>query len=102
MGKKCCQNKHFFAFSWILPFCGIAYNHVTRGQTMECVYFYSEKQVFVARCQPLELFCNVFIQVFLSLLATVTLVFGVNKTLWHGAVSRIALAQTGLCVAGKD
>ena len=54
------------------------------GQTMECVVFYSEKQVSVARFQPLELFSNVFIQVFLSLLATVVLVFGVNKTLWHG------------------
>ena len=59
------------------------------------MYFYSEKQVSVARCQPLELFCNVFIQAFLSLLAAVTLVFGVNKTLWHGVVSQIALAQTG-------
>ena len=65
---------YFFAFSWILPFCGIAYNRVTRGQTMECVVFYCEKQVSVARCQLLQLFSNVFIQVLLSLLATVTLV----------------------------
>ena len=54
---------------------------------MECVVFYCEKQVSVARCQLLQLFSNVFIQVLLSLL-------GVNKTLWHGAVSRIALVLT--------
>ena len=53
-----------FAYSWLLPF------HIIMspgGQTMECVIFYSERQVSVARCHPSELFHSMFIQVVLSL-----------------------------------
>ena len=52
---------------------------ITRGTDngMRCLF--SEKQVSVARCQPLKLFSNVFIQVSISLLATVTLVLSWTK-----------------------
>ena len=46
----------FSAFLWILPF-----------RIITSPGGHSEKQVSVARCQPLELFHSMFIQVFLSL-----------------------------------
>ena len=62
-----------FAFSWILRFLIMM---SPRGQTMECIIFY---KVSVARCQPLELFHNMFIQVFLSLKPLLCLLLAKTK-----------------------
>ena len=44
---------------------------------MHCTF--SEKQACITRYQPSELFENVFVQVVLSLIASVKLIFSINK-----------------------
>ena len=70
---------YFLAFQWIPPFCGNTYNHVTRGPDCGMCCIFSEKQACIARHKPSELFENVFVQAVLSLLASVKLIFSVNK-----------------------
>ena len=84
MGLKCYQNTyvknmHFLAFQWILPVAVRRKNHVTRGPYCGMCCIFSEKQACIARRQLSELFDNVFVQAFLSLLASVKPIFSVKK-----------------------
>ena len=74
---KICTFWHFNGLFW---FAVTHKNHVTSGPDCGMCCIFSEKQVCIARCQPSELFDNVYVQAaVLSLLASVKPVFSVNK-----------------------
>ena len=83
MGLKCCQNMPktctFWHFNGFFQFAITCKNHVTRGPNCGMCCIFSEKQAWIARHQPSELFDNVFVQAFLSLLASVKPIFSVSK-----------------------
>ena len=69
---------------------------------MECVIFYSERQVSVARCHPSESFHSMFIQVVLSLKLLLCLFWCKQNTLaWSYEPNRVG-AYHYLYIAGDD
>ena len=69
----------FWHFNGFFRFAVTHKNHVKRGPDCGMCCIFSEKQACIARRQPSELFDNVFVQAFLSLLASFKPIFSVNK-----------------------